>query len=326
MRALALLTALLVGCSQPTIGPSRTLLDDPMVAALPPGLTMIGGVELGELDESWLAAPFAARMGVSPSHAPQVVGVQGASAQRLVLGCGDHGCLALAEGELEQVDWCAVADRRAVARPAADFRCSAAHEPGLDATLPSGETLALRQLSPTKLVLGDRAAVRSAYPLAPERGAAPDPVRFDPAPLEGMVPEGALWLVAHQPSRMALQAARRLEQNGSSAATTMAVELRNMVDCCSDRLEDVVAVALAVDDSDGVTAVLRVTCRDTWTARAVERALDDRLARALDQSTPAWLAALPSLELVRAGSVVELRGYGDQADLEGLLTSLEVSP
>lgn len=324
-RSLAL-AGLLVGCSQPTLAPSRTLLDDPMLAALPSGVTLIGGADMAALDDSWLADSFKERTGVSPTAAPQLVGADTASAERLVLGCGDHGCLALAEGELDGLDWCALADRHALDKPVDELRCSAPSEPGLDARLPGGEPLAMRQLSPTKLVFGDRAAVRSAYPLASSRNDTEGPAAFDPAVLEGLVPQGALWMVAHEPSRVALQAARRLEQNGSAQALDMALELRAAVDCCSDQLEDVVAVALAVDDQDGLRAVLRITCRDGWTARAVERTLDERLERALDEGAPPWLSALPSLELVRVGQVVELRGHGNQVDLDGLLRIQEVSP
>lgn len=313
---------LLAGCSQPIMGPTRSLVGDPMVAALPPGVTVIGGADLALLDQGGLAVPFAAKAGVAPSATAQLAGLDGARADRLVLGCGEHGCLGLVEGDLTAVDWCAAADRRAADLPDRQLRCSAASEPGLDASLPGGGPIALRQLSPTKLVLGDRAAVRSAYPLASGR-AEPG---FDPAALEGLVPQGALWLAAHEPSRMALQAARRLEQSGTPQAVSMAAELRAAVDCCSDRLEDIAAVALAIDDEDGLSAVLRVTCRDSLTAREVERAMQDRLDRAIDEGSPPWVAQLTSLDLVRAGETVELRAHGTEADLDGLLSAQEVAP
>jgi hypothetical protein len=317
------LAAFLAGCSQPPLSPTRTLEGDPMIVALPPGLTVVGGAELAALDRGGLASSFAAFAGVTPSEAPSLAGADAATLDRLVLGCGEHGCLALAEGDLGGVDWCTVAQSSAAEAPASELRCSAASEPGLDGSMPGGEPLALRQLSPTKLVLGDRAAVRAAYPLAGERAGA----GFDPAALEGLVPQGTLWLAAHEPSRMALQAARRLEQHGSPQALSLASELRDAVACCSDRLEDIAAVALAVDDDgDDLSAVLRVTCRDAITARGVERVVEERLQRALDEGTPPWVAGLSSLELVRAGETVELRALGTRTDLEDLLSGQEVAP
>jgi len=317
-----ILTALLIGCSQPTLSPTRALLDDPMVTALPPGVTLIGGVDMTALDDSWIADAFTARTGVAPSAAPSLAGAKGAFTDRMVFACGEHGCLGLAEGDMGDMDWCAVADRRGADLPDHRLRCSADDEPGLDATLPMGEPVALRQLSPTKLVMGDRAAVRNAYPLASGRGEA----SFDPAALEGLVPQGALWMAAYEPGQMALQAARRLDQNGSAQAAAMASQLRDMVDCCSEQLEDVVAVALAVDDLDGLQAVLRVTCRDAWTARAVERAMDRRLDRALEEGAPTWLGALSAIELVRAGATVELRGHGTREAFEAWVSTTEASP
>jgi len=321
-RNTMLFAALLVGCNPGVLSPTRTLVDDPMVAALPPGLTLIGGVDLAALDQGGLAPAFAERTGVFPSEAPWRAGLDGSSTDRMVLGCGDHGCLGLAEGELSGLDWCALAQRRGADLPHHSIGCSADEEPGLDVTLPTGEPMALRQLSPTKLVIGDRAAVRSAYPQA---GSHPDS-GFDTASLEGMIPQGSIWLAAHEPSRMALQAAHRLEQNGSPQATAMATQLRELVDCCSEQLEDVVAVALAVDTQDEPTAVFRVTCRDAWTARGVERAIQKRLDRALEDRSPTWLEALDDFDLVRAGDTVELRGHSTQGALEAWLDTAEASP
>ncbi len=327
MNARALvLCALAAGCNPPPPGPSRVLSDDPMVAALPPSVTLLGGADLAALDRGALAAPFAERLGLLPSATPQLMGFGAGHAQRLVFGCGDHGCLALAEADLARADWCALAERSAERGAEASLRCSDPSEPGLDGALPSGDPLALRQLSPTKLVLGDRAAVRSAYPRASERGPALAPAAFDPSPLEGLIPEGALWVVAHRPGRLTRQATRRLEQHGSPRALALVETLDDALECCSDRLEDVEAVAAAVDAGDELTLTLRITCRDGLTARGVERALEDRLERALDEGSPPWVSALPRLELGRVGRTVELRGASGQGSLADLLASLEVSP
>jgi hypothetical protein len=306
-----LFALLLAGCSQPPLAPSRTMTADPMLAALPSGVTLVAGADLATLEPGWFADELAL-----------LTETAGLSANHLVLGCGEHGCLSLVEAELEQVDWCELAEERGAQRPSSNLRCSAASEPGLDARLPGGEPIALRQLSPSKLVLGDRAAVRNAYPQARPH----DDAGFEPVSLEGLVPEGDLWVAAHQPSLMALQAARRLEQNGSAEALALAVELRDAVECCSDRLEDVLALALAINVEDGVSAVLRVSCRDSLTARTVEHALDDRLQRAIDEGTPSWLASASSVELVRSGTTVELRAHSSEAALEGLLPHREVAP
>jgi hypothetical protein len=318
---LTLLALTLVGCAQPSLGPSRLLQDDPMLAALPGHVTLLGGVDAAALDRGALAAPFAARLGLMPSAAPRLAQLSG-ELDRAVFACGARGCLALAQGDLAEADWCGLAAGLDGARVPLSGRCSPSEEPGLDAATPRGEPLTLRQLAPDKLVMGDRAAVLDAYPQA---AGALTAARFDPSGLDGAVPEGELWVLAHRPAALAEQAARRLEQQGAPRALDLAERLHELLGCCEDELSAIHSAALALDTREQPRLTLRITCADGWTARTVERALAERVGQQLDALPLPWREALGAPELLRAGSQVQLELSADPDTLRALSQGEEVA-
>lgn len=164
------LAAILAGCGE-ALGPDAPVLGDAMLEALPADAVLVGSLgDLGdELDA--LAAQGWVELDALPlSRLPE----------RLVLGCGEAGCVGLVEGEVEPVG-------RGRRRSSVLW------------TLRAGDVdLRWRRLGSGKAVVGEARAVDALRLARSTRGP-----RLDLRPLQGAVPAGEAWLYTGDAERLA---------------------------------------------------------------------------------------------------------------------------
>lgn len=307
--AIALLAA---GCQNPPGPQAQDLQHDAMVVTLPAHTTLIGGLSPAALldhpDLLALAMPhqaalnstLAARTGLHDLHA----------ADEVRLGCGADGCVVLASGDFSALD----AQRLAGTAPA-QLRASA-HPRGLDLRTADGPFV-MRRLTPHKLVLGDRRAVRAIAREQHHASVGNHRPRIDLAPLEGLVPPGDLWLAAHSPEHLAQHMSTRLRRSQDPSAHRLAATVERFVEENREDLQRVDAVAASVNLESEAALQLRVRCATEAEARRLTTLATARLL--LPSPLPASVQR--SARVTQHERVVELRAELDLRELDQ-----EVSP
>ncbi len=300
--------AWLIGCAGPGLSPDLDVRGDTMLAALPSDVTLVVGGDLRSVRGAPLLAEVLAHLGVDRADLDARVEEAGGlsagteAVDALRVGCGDAGCAALLEGDFTGARTPTLPEPGARAG-GLRVRAAPTRLAGLDAQSEAGERYALRLLSDTKGILGDRAAVRA---VRRARGQGLDVSR-----LEGDIPEGDLWIAAWDLDRLTEQAARRAER----AAPGAGEDLRDWVARLAERapvpLSDLATVALSVRLDAGAEARIRVRCTDEAAALTVAMALDVAAARVRDRF---------DVTVVRDGLRVEAAGA---VDAETLLTLVE---
>lgn len=173
------LAALLAGCDG-RLGPDAPILGDAMLEALPADAVLVGS--FGPLAEE--LAALAAMGWVDPEALPL-----SAMPERLVLGCGEAGCVGLVAGEVEPLG----RGRR--------------RSPDLWTLRAGGRELRWRRLGSGKAVVGEERAVAALRRARAEGGS-----KLDPRPLQGAIPAGEAWLYARDAERLvSLARARGLD-------------------------------------------------------------------------------------------------------------------
>lgn len=238
----------LLGCMSAPLVPTRDLSADPVIAAMPRRAWLVGVADLvtlrasGAGREVWEALP--------PEFSVEATRWTGAETgpDRVGLGCGDRGCVVLAEGDFQR--WTPELLVSPKLRPRGD---------GADLRTPAGP-MVLRRLSPDRMVGGDRAAVVA---LAQDQALEHD---FEPGSLQNFVPEGALWLAATS-SEGVLALLRRA--GGPDLAPML-----------PEKLPIQLAVSLDLDPDGGARVVARARSNpgEVRTIRAQAEALAARAA------------------------------------------------
>lgn len=273
MRLFTLMVGL-AGCASPGLVSDASLGEHPMLRSLPAHVSVVGGSSSSALGVDALLS---------------LVGSGLPSVDALVVGCGDHGCVALAEG----VDGALLANGRSVElagrlRPSKRARAS---------------QLRVVDLGDDKWVVGNGRAVSDQLAVWRRELGAPQGALHDPSWLTGLVPDGGAWLAARTPQVLVAQAfdvgdrvGVRLTADPSQEASVheLAAQVAHYVDA--------VAVALVADAAGDAETRVVVRVRAVNARAAQQLALVARVQ--LDRtSLPAWVLAH---QLVRDGDRVEL--------------------
>lgn len=288
----------LAGCGG-SLSPSLSVADDPRLAALPAGSTLLAGGDLPLLATGALAPVLEAWAGTIPNW--DLRGLQA-----FTLGCGEAGCVALVDGAPPASPWGALATRL---DPTRQVILAAPGAGGLDVAVPGAGPLVVRQLSDEKLVLGDRDAVRHAWP--------GEAASLEPASLAGHIPAGAAWVLALDPPRLFADAATEADRHGRP---DLVERIRRLGSTLEGDLDGVSAVAVALEPALPLPEIrLRVTCSRRTATLRVEGALEALLAAPPSDPARRWLGAARSAEVVRVDDQVELVAAWTPEALAGLL-------
>lgn len=156
---------------------------DPTLRALPADVSVVARLEAAALRDAPGLDLLLASAGLDRAEIDRTIRELGPSAgvntlDRVTLGCGPDGCVALVEGDL------AGATPRAAHAPGLRLVPTAN---GMDGRTRAGENVVVRKLSPRKAVAGDRAAARAAWEV--KRGE-----RDGLRPADAEVPAGDAWI------------------------------------------------------------------------------------------------------------------------------------
>jgi hypothetical protein len=219
--------SLLVACAPP-LAPSQDLsADEARLSTLPPDVTVVASVDAAALRD----VPAVRR-----ERLDEILSAAGATSDdvdRVVLGCGEDGCAALAEGRF-------------------------APEVGLDVGTSLGR-VAVRRLDGSRMAVGDRSALRR---IAADATSGAE--GLDPAALEGRIPAGDAWLLLRHPEVLSEQAAARLER--APLWQDVAGDLREAWATHGARAEGISSVAVSLDAGERVIRA-RAVCDSDAVAR-----------------------------------------------------------
>ncbi len=260
---------LLLACTGVSLSPDAPLATDPMLQALPADAPVVARLEVDPVDIEALRASG----WVEPAALPLTE-----LPARSAAACTELGCVALVEGETEPL-----------VGAVGPHRWRVVH----------GDRVGVwSRLSAEQAVAGEESAVEAL------RGAhAAGAPLLDPTELQGLVPDGELWMLARNAGALV------------SLAESKGIALPEL----PEEIALVEALALA-GDLDGETL--------SWTARLT--ATDPALAKRAAVAAEGLLAGhslLDRAEVVRVGGVVELRGgHLSLSELEAALRDAGVLP
>jgi hypothetical protein len=296
----------LAACGGGELAPSRDLVGDPLLAALPTSTTLIAGLDAWSLRRAPAFAALAAAAGLNLPELEQRLREQTVltagldSVAQLRIGCGDRGCVLLVDGDLHglSLPW-------AAARLGAPAVCRDAGDGvgAVDGQLTPAEPVSVRLLSPQRALVGDAAAAQEVL-----AGLAQATPQFDPAPLREAIPAGALWLVAQRPDDLAAQAATRLAAHDAPWSQRALDRLLAVLARPPEHVALIEVVALALDAGEPVSLRLRLGCRDDRAAATVAALLRGGLwQQRFDARLPsAARQAAGDAEVLRVGRQVEV--------------------
>lgn len=268
----------LVACAA---GPVASPGVDERLATLPADATVVVSLDAPALVADVQVAALMSSLGVPAGSLDGVP--DGVDVERVRLGCGSEGCVALLEGNFAGVG---AALDAAVSRAPAEMDVArvVGERAGLDAVGPGGEDVVFRVLSPEKAVFGDRVAVQAAW----ERGGTGG---LDPAAIAARVPSSENWVLILDPAAFESFALARAKAVSDASASELAARFQSG----RQRFPELAAAESVGFGLAGSTARVRVTAPDEFGAIAVE-------ARA--RATTLWRA----VRIQRVGRVVDAEG------------------
>lgn len=267
----------MLACAAPELAPSLDLREDPMLPEVPATSTVLGGGNVAALWNSPTAALLTSE-GVLRREGADGLPVEQMEESRL--GCGDGGCVIVADGQFETF-------RPEIFSPMAVREGFGVEATGEQVRLTPawGKALAIRREG-KRVWAGDL-----------EAGAG-----FDPSQLGEEVPMGDAWLLVRDPLRMRAQAADRLRAEGTEAGE----EAARALDAVPDRLLESVKSAAWSLESEEQVLTGRLIAADEEAAQRFEGLARMQLS-ALSLAPDFRVAAMArNAEVRRVGNVLEI--------------------
>ena len=263
----------MLACAPPELAPSLDLRNDPMLKEVPASATVLGG---GDLAALW-ASPTAELLRAEGILRPDALkGLPRVGASRL--GCGDGGCVIVADGDFSSYDM------NNVSLVAPDLQVQMS-ERQLSLRPVRGKAMAVE-------VIGHRARGGDL-----EAGSG-----FDPLSLGDEVPAGDTWLLVREPLRMRDQAAARLRAEETEEGEEAAALLEQVPE---GTLASVRSAAWSLD-SGAEVLIGRLVAVDAAAAQGFEALARMQLAALSLAPDPRLAAMARNADVRRVDNVLEI--------------------